>query len=490
MDVYASRQPIFTPERTLFGYELLYDSPQSHAEVLSGSLLSVGWEHFAEGRKVCVPFNREMLLSGMESIFPPDRLVLGLGADTYPDSDVTAACERLIDEGYEIGVDESVHGFLPYAQYVAVDLDQCRGYMTPRRLKDSGRTIIARQVTTQDRFEFALDAGYDLFQGFFFAQPAKVRGRRIPMAKLACTQLLAELQYPELNFDKLREIISEEVSLPYQLLKYANSGLFHFRTEIASIEHALSLLGERHIRHWIALAALPALAQHKQPELVVLSLIRGRFCERLAEAVGADVPRAFLIGLFSLLDALLETPLADVLAEANLSESIQSVLLDRALETDPVADVYHLVRAYERAKWAEARAAAAKLKLSGPVVAEAYAESMLATYRGIHATLRKSNTRRQVRHELNAAVRILWTSDSGEECFGPARLVNVSVQGMQLQVGARIPVRTTVTCNEMSLGISARGSVRYCNFAKGKYLIGVECSGGTGWKDPLQPKRT
>ena len=133
---------------------------------------------------------------------------------------------------------------------------------------------------------------------------------------------------------------------------------------------------------------------------------------------------------------------------------------------------------------------AAHLGLTGPVVAEAYAESTLATYQGIHATLRKSNTRREVRHEVNLPVRILWTDESGREIFGPARLVNVSVHGMQLQVETRIPARTTITCNEMSLGISARGAARYCNFAKGKYLVGVECSGGTGWRDPLQPRRS
>ena len=177
MDVYTARQPIFTRERTLFGYELLYDSPQSCArEMLSDSLLSVGWEHFSEGRKVCVPFSRELLVSGIEAIFPSDRLVVELGADSHPDAEVVAACEQLIEKGYEIGVGASARELLPFARYVSVDLDQPADRAAVRRLKEGGKTAVARQVTTRERFELALESGYDLFQGFFFA-PARQSAR-------------------------------------------------------------------------------------------------------------------------------------------------------------------------------------------------------------------------------------------------------------------------------------------------------------------------
>src|SRR5207253_967211 len=119
-----------------------------------------------------------------------------------------------------------------------------------------------------------------------------------PTAKLTCLRLLSEIQKTELDFAKLREIVCQDVSLSYKLLRYVNSALFSFRAKIRAIDQALVMLGTQGIRYWVALAALPTLAKDKPGELVTHSLVRAGFCERLAEAAGLQVSaQAFLMGL-------------------------------------------------------------------------------------------------------------------------------------------------------------------------------------------------
>jgi EAL and modified HD-GYP domain-containing signal transduction protein len=136
-----------------------------------------------------------------------------------------------------------------------------------------------------------------------------VRGRRIPASKLTCLRLLAEAQQMEPDFGRLETIVSSDVSLSYSLLLYVNSALFSRGTEIGSIRQAIAVLGEEGIRHWAVLAALPMMAKDKPGELITLSLVRARFCERLAGLARIAPPNlAFLMGLFSLLDGLIDLP--------------------------------------------------------------------------------------------------------------------------------------------------------------------------------------
>jgi hypothetical protein len=189
--------------------------------------------------------------------------------------------------------------------------------------------------------------------------------------------------------------------------------------------------------------------------------------------------------LFSLLDALLDVPLSEALNTANIGPSIRNVLLESAPGQDVLSLLYQLVRRYEQADWKTVGELAAKLGLQGRTLREAYAESTLWAHQAIQATQRKRDTRREIRHPVNANIRILWEGDSSRENYASARLLNVSKHGVLLLLDQKIPTRTVLTCREPTLGINGRGSVRHCTLSKGKYLVGVEFSNGTGWQDPL-----
>ena len=167
-----------------------------------------------------------------------------------------------------------------------------------------------------------------------------------------CLRLLQEAHRPELDFTRLTALISQDVSLSYKLLRYANSARFGRQGKIHSIRRALVVLGEYGIRKWIAIAALPAIADDKPGELVTQSLVRGRFCELLGQASGQGVEdQAFLVGLFSMLDVLLDRPLDDALEELGLAPSLDSVLRGQAPDESVLNRIYKLVRRYELADW-------------------------------------------------------------------------------------------------------------------------------------------
>jgi c-di-GMP-related signal transduction protein len=345
--------------------------------------------------------------------------------------------------------------------------------------------MLAEKVETQEEFEWALGAGYDYFQGYFFARPATVRGQRIPAAKFTCLRLLAEVQQIAPDFARLQTLISSDVSLSYSLLLYVNSALFPRATEIRSIQQAIAVLGEEGIRHWAVLAALPVMAKDKPGELVTLSLVRARFCECIAGLARIAPPNfGFLMGLFSLLDGLTDLPIREALANVHAAPAITGALTGTAPPGDPYQDVYQMAVRYEAGDWDAVTALAATLDIKTSQVAEAYGESTLWAQRALRATFRKTNTRRHVRQPATGELRLAWQDPAGCERAIPARLVNASVEGLQLRISERIPVASYVSCNDPKLGISGRGRVRYCNYVKGKYLIGVEFRGGTGWREP------
>jgi EAL and modified HD-GYP domain-containing signal transduction protein len=163
-------------------------------------------------------------------------------------------------------------------------------------------------------------------------------------------KILREVNRPDPNLDEIERLIKGDVSFSYKLIKCINSAFFGLRCKVSSIKHALILLGMREVRSWVSLLALQGLGEDKPTELVELSIIRGRFAELLAEKV--DMPERasdlFLLGLFSLIDAIIDKPMTELLDELPLNDDIKSALMSRE---GPLADIYDLVVANERGEW-------------------------------------------------------------------------------------------------------------------------------------------
>jgi c-di-GMP-related signal transduction protein len=393
MDVLVARQAIFDRDRRVHGYELLFRSEAGRNEfdgteaglatrqVLANSLLVIGLDNLVGAKKAFINFGRGPLLQGWHASLPRGSTVIELLETVEPDTEVLDACRRLREEGYQIALDDFVFHpgcelLLDVADMVKIEIQSVprpEQKLLVRSCKARGLQTLAEKVETYEEFEWARQAGYDYFQGYFFARPVMMRGRQIPAAKLHCLRLLQEAQRPELDFERLEMLILEDVSLSYQLLRYVNSPLFALSSHIRSIRQALVFFGENELRKWIALATLARTAEDKPGELIRHSLVRARFCESVARIAEKGLEQsAFLTGLFSLLDALIDRPLEETLSGMCLAPEITAVLSGQPPEGNPLAGVYRLARAYEVADWQRVEEIARQLGVPVSSLAELY----------------------------------------------------------------------------------------------------------------------
>ena len=522
MDVFVARQPIFDRQSQVHAYELLYrahagcdqytgtDEDRTTLEVISGSLLTIGLNSIAAGKKAFINFGRNLLVDGLIPMLPKERIVIEVLESTEPDEEVLKSCRKLRQLGYTIALDDfewhpRFEALIALAHIIKVDLRKTSRTEQERLVSEyqpRGIAMLAEKVETREEFDWAVNLGYDYFQGYFFARPSVISGTEIQPVVATCLQLLRQLQSPEIDFKKLDALISKDVALTYKLFRYVNSVLFAHHGNIESIRRALTELGEDGIRRWVTIAALPRLAKNKPEELVACALIRARFSENLARLAGdPGYPSAYLTGLFSLLDALLDRPLEEALHEVGLESHLNEVLLGTAPADNTLARIHALVRSYETGEWEQARQSALGLGLTDAAVGSAYVESTEwaneiligrnisrngEATRPAERTIRKER-RRAKRHAVTGSLAVLWGVNSQDEQIAQANLVNVSSFGVKFRLSTRIPPGSWLMFNHPKAGISGRGTVRYCLLVKSAYEIGVEFPGGTGWESPSNP---
>jgi c-di-GMP-related signal transduction protein len=396
VDVFVARHAIFDRNLALFGYELLYRSCQVNScpvrddttttlHVLANSLLTSGLEVLACNAPVFINFGEQLLTSQWTSLFPPSSVVIEILESVQPSPEVIAACTELRKLGYLLALDDVVADgrsdgeLAAFANFVKVDFRATTREEQAQIAKSfhgTGRRLVAEKVETHEDFDWACSAGYDYFQGFFFAKPTLLKGQNVPSIKVNSLRLLRELQEPELDFNRLQAVIKCDISLAYKLFRYVNSALFARPKPISGILDALIVLGELDVRRWITLATLPGLAAGSIRELMVHALVRARFCEKLAIAANVQPSGdAFLVGMFSLLDALVNRPLSEILLELNLPASIRAPLLGTSGPTG-VATVYEIALRYEAGEWDALDALMKHLFLPAQSISDLYIESV------------------------------------------------------------------------------------------------------------------
>jgi len=229
--------------------------------------------------------------------------------------------------------------------------------------------LLAEKVESHAQFIQTRDQGFVYFQGYFFRRPEMLNTRDMPANRLHYMRMLQEVSRPDLDVPQLEKLVKSEASVCYRLLRYLNSPVFGFKNEIHSIRHALSILGERELRRWVRLVAAVGAGQDKTSDLLLSALVRGRFGELLAPRVRHGESDLFLLGLLSLIDAMLEMPMADLLARIPLDRETKAVLLGQPSVLRPV---YQLMLAHESGEWEAAGQLSASLHLKSEDVAGYY----------------------------------------------------------------------------------------------------------------------
>ena len=368
-DIFVGRQPIYDRGLEVVAYELLFRSGESNragvvdgdlatSQVLHNTFVEIGLDTIVGCKQAFINFTRDFILQDYTAVFPADRVVIEVLEDIAVDMALITAIRALSTQGYTIALDDFVlrdhlRPLLEVADIVKVDiltLDRptLQEYVT--QLRPYNVQLLAEKVETRDDFDFCRDLGFDYFQGYFLCRPDIVKGQRTPANRLVTLRLLAKLQDPETEFDELEEIISRDVSLSYKLLRLINAAIYSLPKKIESIRQALLLLGTKFITSWVSLIMLTGVSDKPQ-ELMVTALVRGKMCELLAQAMQqANKEAFFTIGLFSVLDAMLDTPMPEVLKPLPLAEETSRALL---YHEGIGGQTLRCVLAYERGNWDE-----------------------------------------------------------------------------------------------------------------------------------------
>lgn len=386
--VCVARQPILDARGQVFGYELLYraegqgaaiSADRALARVLTDAVLNVGLDVLTGGRPAFLNLSRSLLIGEAWRLLPPAEVVFELHADIPVDEEVVEMCRELSASGYALAIadydlDCDAQALLPYAKFAKVDMVATRrGHAAiAGHVRPSGIRLIAEHVETAAMYEIAVAAGYTLFQGQFFCQPRICTAAAVPASRTTYLQLLSALNRPALSLTEIEDLIKRDVSMSYRVLRCVNSAAFGLRREVHSIREALLLLGLEPIRSWASVWCLAGLNMGTTPELVATALVRARSCELLGEHLErpSDASELFLIGLCSLLDAMLGRPIEETMAELPLSAAAQEAVL-RAGSGAP-RYVLDAVVAYESGAWEEAAEAAGAAGLAPSMLPAAY----------------------------------------------------------------------------------------------------------------------
>jgi len=388
---FVARQPILTRDEQVFGYELLFrdgvenyfratDPDAASRNTLDTSML-MGLETLCGGRRAFLNCTREVLLKDYVSLLPPQQTVVEVLETVEADDLVIAACQRLKENGYlialdDFGINDPREALTDYADIIKVDCMAVSPDDQKAMIKRYGPwkcRLLAEKVETREQFVAAKSAGFVYFQGYFFRRPEVMVTHEIPANRLNYIRMLQAVSKPELDPREIEDVIKVEASICYRLLRYLNSAVFSFSKEIHSIKHALSLLGEREVRRWVRLVATLGAAQDKSTELVSLALVRARFCELLSPKIQHGDSDLFLLGLLSLIDTILEVPMATVLENISIDQETKSVLLGGASRLRPL---YQLMLAQESGEWEVAAGLANQLQLKDDEVSGIYWQAM------------------------------------------------------------------------------------------------------------------
>jgi len=379
---YVARQPILDRAQNVFGYEILFRNgvedyfnadPELAARSTLDSSLLFGITTLCHNRRAFVNCTREVLFKDLITLLPPTQAVAEILETVEPEDRVIAACKRLKSSGYLIALDDFAPNdprvpLCEFADIIKVDVRATRpeeraGMM--RRFATPKCKMLAEKIETPHEFQQARDMGFAYFQGYFFCRPELVIGREVPASRVHYVRLLEMVSRREIDMLELEKLLKQEASISYRLLRYLNSPVFGMALEVTSIRHAMAILGEREMRRWIRLVVTVGAAEQTCSELVLMGLTRARFCEMLSDRVQSNGD-LFLMGLLSVMDAILEVSMEVLLAHIPVEHETKAVLLGQKSTLRPL---HQLLLAHESGNWAKSSELAKQLKLSDEEVA-------------------------------------------------------------------------------------------------------------------------
>jgi EAL and modified HD-GYP domain-containing signal transduction protein len=344
------RQPILDSRGNVFAYELLIHEdvsegrasmPEGGSHPILDTLSLFGLEHFTGGAPAFLRCTAREIIDGLVLDLPSTSVVLEIARDDDPSSRLIQSCRKLKESGFRLAfrdfsTNDITHFPVQLLDYVKVNWDH---FETPewvrlcQMLHGAAAIIVADGVHSHDAYRKARAAGIRYFQGFYFCTPELIRKGRIPANSLYHIEILKELFKDPLDLKTLCPLVMRDASLVYRVLRFANSPLCAIRAAVNSLYSAIMILGDDAFRRIATLAIECALNQDQSPEVVNTALVRARFCAQAAPTCELNTNEQYLLGMLSLLPAMLRAPMETIVSELPLRAEIC-----QALRGEPVKE--------------------------------------------------------------------------------------------------------------------------------------------------------
>jgi len=400
MDVFIGRQPIFTNNEEIFGYELLYrngktnafpdiDADQATIEVLNHALLTIGMDELSAKRPCFINFTESLLTQEIFKSLDPDEILVEVLEDIPITQELIIRLKELKNMGFQIALDDFVmkeelqffEDLFKIVTYIKVDFL----HTTPEErwtIENVAKQyphirLLAEKIETREEFEHAKLTGYSLFQGYFLQKPEIVQGTDIPSAMIPYIRLVNLLNQPDPDLGKITSFIEHDLSLSFKLLKLVNSPVNDLRKEVTSIKQAVVLLGLKELKKWLYVIALRDSIDSgaRANSLIEISMVRAKLCELIAKATGQKNPdEFFLTGMFSMIDVILKRPLESILSALPLSKRVMDTITGEETE---MTNHYSLATAVERMDVSVIDELTRKLGMSKSRLQQAYNDAQL-----------------------------------------------------------------------------------------------------------------
>ncbi len=395
MKVYTARQAILNRKQNVVAYELLYregpqnifpnvDPHEATSKLIIKTHLNDGLHPLTSGKPALINFGEASLLSGLPFLLPQDQIMIEILEDVEPSDEVYDVCRQLFHQGYHLALDDFVYKkewqrFFKFIKLIKFDVishsfDEIAP-LIPELKKRKNLKILAEKIETKAEFEQAKKLGFDYFQGYFFCKPEVTEKHDIEGNPQLLLSLYQEALSETLDIDKISKLFEQDLSLSYKLLRFINVSHRRGKQEIKSIKQAIIYLGEEQVRKLIVLLATSILSINKPKELLRIAIIRANFCELIARKHDKSLcSSAYLLGLFSLLDAILDKPIEEVIEALPLADDVHDVLMGN--NDSPLGIILNTVKLYEAGEWQQSEELAEKIKITKDQLASDYQQAI------------------------------------------------------------------------------------------------------------------
>lgn len=396
MAFFAARQPILDSNKEVFAYELLFrdslenvfpdiDDDYATAKIIEGLHFNLGLDTLAENKLAFINFTQDTLVKRYPTLLPKEQLVIEVLETVKPGKRLLEAIIDFKEKGYTIALDDYEHKsvwrhFYPHVDIIKVDwtltsVEQIKAII--EAIKDFPHIkLLAEKIETYEEFNTAKALGFSYFQGYFFSRPEVIESRTLNPSQLTLANIMSEMSKPEPDVAKVGSVFENDVNLSFKLLRYTQSPLFQRGKEITNIKQALVILGNDELRRFISLLFAAQFSGERPEELTVMSLARARFCESVAKEYGCTdcLPSAFLVGMLSLLDAMLNSSLPELLENLPLSEDIKLALCKGE---GVLSQFLNAVKALETAQWDEIESLCTTLNINLEKTQQYYEDALV-----------------------------------------------------------------------------------------------------------------